>query len=108
MKRSCTAFFVGLLIAVSLPGCDSSSAVKFDATDLDTAGKSIEKMTSDMTDEQRQKFVARATAVSVLLKPGTSNASPTDTVWKGIHGMTKAEIEAKAKELLPQDTAPAK
>lgn len=108
MRWFCAGLFVGLLVVVGCVGCNSSSNVKFDATDLASAGKSIEKMTAGMTDAQRQEFVGRATAVSVLLKPSTPNTSSGDTLWKGIHGMTKSEIEAKAKELLPQNAAPAK
>ncbi len=109
MKRFCAGMFVGLLVVVCLVGCDSSpDTIKFDATTLTTAGNSMTKMTEGMTEDQKQIFMARASAVSVLLKPGELNAATGETLWRGIHGMTKPEIEAKANEILPKKTAPAK
>jgi hypothetical protein len=98
-----------MLAVVCLVGCDSSpDTIKFDATNLTTAGNSMSKMTEGMTEDQRQVFMARASAVSVLLKPGGPDAAKGETLWRGIQGMTKREIEAKADELLPKQTAPAK
>ncbi|MDB5392474.1 MAG: hypothetical protein JWM11_8120, partial [Planctomycetaceae bacterium] len=63
-------------------------------------------MTADMSESQRQVFMARATAISSLQNAGASATPTADTMWKGIHGMTKAEIEAKANELLPTKVHP--
>jgi hypothetical protein len=101
-------FFFGLFVVAGMVGCGSSE-VKFDATNAASAGKSFEKMTEGMTEDQRQAFMARASATSSLIqaKAGSPTNSP-DQLWKGIHGMTKAQIEAKADELLPKKAAPAK
>lgn len=103
MKLFCATLLAGFLTLASLAGCGSSpDTVKFDASNAEVAGKSFDKMTTGMTEAQRQEFMARATAVSTLINPSTVNPLPGETLWKGIHGMTKPEIQAKANELLPK------
>lgn len=108
MNKLCARMIVGLLCVSLLAGCGPA---KFDASNASAAGKSFQTMTADMTEPQRQEFMGRATAVSSLLrlKAGDTGTPTADSMWKGIHGMTKVEIEAKANELLPTKTAvPAK
>jgi hypothetical protein len=108
MNRLWVGAFVGFLCVSLLAGCGPA---KFDASNASAAGKSFQSMTADMTEAQRQEFMGRATAVPSLLrmKAGDTSTPTADSMWKGIHGMTKVEIEAKANELLPTKTpAPAK
>jgi hypothetical protein len=109
MKPFCKSIILGLVCTVLLAGCGPAGPARFDASSGVAAGKSFQTMTSEMTEEQRQVFMARATALASLLNGGTKETPTADTMWKGIQGMTKAEIEAKANELMPPRTAkPAK
>lgn len=94
---SATGIFA-FLFAILLAGCGPQ---KFDATNAQSAAQSFQGMTADMTETQRQEFMARATAVASLLSANAAGVATADSMWKGIHGLTKAEIEAKANELLP-------
>ncbi len=109
MSKRFACVFTGLLVVVGMVGCGGASDVKFDATSSTTSAESIGAITSGMTEDQKQVFVARALAVSQLIqvKAGTPSTS-LDTAWKGIHGMTRSQIEIKANELLPTKVEPTK
>ncbi|MEI8379612.1 MAG: hypothetical protein WCJ09_05760 [Planctomycetota bacterium] len=109
MSKVLACVFTGLLVVVGMMGCGAASDVKFDATSSATAAKSIGAITSGMTEDQKQVFVARALAVSQLLQVNAGTPSTSiDTAWKGIHGMTRSQIEVKANELLPTKVEPTK
>jgi hypothetical protein len=103
MKQFREVVLVGICCVVLLPGCGAS---RFDGSSAAASAYSFNSMTAGMTEPQRQEFMARATAVSSLLSGGGAVTPTADTMWKGIHGMTKTEIEAKANELLPTKTVP--
>jgi hypothetical protein len=108
MKRFCEGMFVGLLVVFGLVGCDAAggnNSVKFDATSLATSRESLQKMTAGMSDEQKKQFSKSATAVAFRMNEGTQNSATAEGLWKGVHGMTKSEIEAKAREIEAQENA---
>jgi hypothetical protein len=113
MQVQCRRAFIGWLVFLGLSGCDmaggtgGTDSVKFDATSAASAMESLKKMTAGMSEEQKKSFVESATAVAFRMNEGTKNTESAETFWKGVHGMTKAEIEAKAREIQAKDS-PAK
>src|SRR5262245_60957814 len=113
MKALCRPAFIGWLVFLGLSGCDmaggtgGTDSVKFDASSLASSMESLQKMTAGMSEEQKKTFSESATAVAFQMNQGTKNTESAETFWKGVHGMTKAEIEAKAREIQAKDS-PAK
>lgn len=110
MPRNCVWLCAFLLASAGLAGCDpagetGNNAFKFDATSVATSLQSLQKMSEGMTEEQKKEFGEGATAVAFRANSGTQNGASAETFWKGVHGMTKAEIEAKAREIKAQEAA---
>jgi hypothetical protein len=100
--------FVCWLVILGLSGCDAADgtdSVKLDATSHKSSLESLQKMTAGMSDEQKKAFVEAATTVAFRMNEGTQNTASAETFWKGVHGMTKAEIEAKAREIQAKENA---
>lgn len=106
MKRHWHSVVFCGLIFLCLAGCDSvggtNGSIKLDATDAKSALQSLHKMTTGMADEDRKAFVSSASGVAIRMNQGTQNNLSADTFWKALHGMTKSEIEAKAREIEAQ------
>jgi hypothetical protein len=107
MKAQCRHAFIGWLVFVGLSGCEmagGTDSVKFDATSAASARESLQKMTAGMSEDQKKTFVESATAVAFRMNEGTQNTASPETFWKGVQGMTRAEIEAKAREIQAKDS----
>lgn len=95
-----TSFLVVLLLAV--PGC--SRPPRMDASTDESAKASVEKMTAGMTEEQKKEFLADA---AVLMAKDAADRFGTESkrrttrteLYQPLHGLTVAEIHAKAEEL---------
>jgi len=110
MKVQCKVAIISWLVFLGLSGCEMAGgmdSVKFDATSAASAKESLQKMTAAMSEEQKKAFIEAATSVAFRLNEGTQNTASLETFWKGVHGMTRAEIETKAREIQTKD-APAK
>jgi Family of unknown function (DUF6694) len=108
MQHCCQSAFFVCLIILGLSGCDSAggtNSVKFDATDLKSSLESLKKMTTGLSEGERKVFINAGTTVALRMNQGTNNTASAETFWKGVHGMTKAEIEAKAREIEAQEGA---
>jgi hypothetical protein len=108
MKQRYRFAILGGLVILCLAGCGAiggSDSVKFDATDAKSSYESLRKMTTGMSDGEQKAFRESASAVTFHMNQGTQNTSSGETYWKDIHGMTKAEIETKAREIEAQQGA---
>lgn len=96
------------LVILGLAGCGATGgtdSIKLDATDARTSLESLHKMAAGMSEGERRAFVESASGVAIRMNQGTQNNLSADTFWKALHGMTKAEIEAKAREIEAQQGA---
>jgi len=108
MQQRIRLAILGGFLILCLAGCGSTGptdSVKFDATDLKSSLESLHKMSAGMSETQKKSFSESATAVAIRMNQGTQNNTSAETFWKGMHGMTKAEIEAKAREIEAQENA---
>lgn len=108
MKHRCQSAFFVCLIILDLAGCGSTAgteSIKLDATDARSSLESLHKMTTGMSDGERKAFMESASGVAIRMNQGTQNNLSVETFWKAMHGMTKAEIEAKAREIEAQHGA---
>lgn len=110
MRNTPHAAPVLLLLAVLafLPGCGSRPP-KMDASTDESVKQSIDKMTEGMTDAQKEEFgkdcltacfedMMRLAAERAFSKEEKRKPTKAE-VFKAIHGLTAAEIHAKAVEL---------
>jgi hypothetical protein len=96
--------FAVLLLASAVAGC---GAPTFDATNEETIKASILRMDSGMTDQQKDQF-GKDIGEAALMEnrrrtldgdSGKNQATPKDMseILKSLHGMTVAQIQAKAE-----------
>ncbi|MBS0260316.1 MAG: hypothetical protein JSS02_00045 [Planctomycetes bacterium] len=90
------------LVLMGISGCDvagGGGSVKFDGTSAAASRESLQKMTAGLSDDEKKAFIEAATAVAFRMNEGTGNTASPETMWKGLTGLTKSEIEAKSKEI---------
>jgi hypothetical protein len=98
------------LLVAGMAGCDSAGSggsaaanVKFDSTTLDTQRESSKKMVEGLPEDQQKAFISDMTTVAS--GSGQAAAPSAAEFFKPLHGMTKAEIETKAREIRAREGA---
>jgi hypothetical protein len=88
-----------LVLLAMVAGCGGEP--RFDATDEATAKASVDRMTAGMTAAQKDEFTKSMTTVMVApaLKGGVPKDQSPNSLRKPLHGMTAAEITAKAESI---------
>ena len=92
------AIVFALVVCVS--GCESEP--RMDSSTEEKALASIKKMSAKMSETEKEAFIKDCMMIEIMIAltkeqpPGAKTTS-----LKNIHGMTVAEIRAKAKEISP-------
>jgi hypothetical protein len=88
-------------------GGSADPNLKFDSTTLDTQRETSKKMVEGLPEDQQKAFINDMTTVAS--GSGQAAAPSAAEFFKPLHGMTKAEIEAKAREIKAREgtTSPA-
>ncbi len=102
MRRAAVVLFVALAVV----GCGTA---RFDATSEDSAKASIERLSAGMTKEQKEELAKDVMAVVFVdgmkqvfkngLTPGKKPEFSKTEMFRSIHGLTAAEIHAKAEQV---------
>jgi len=99
MRSSFCSVMLGFVTIVGLSGCGlagGTDSVRFDAASKKSANESIDKMCEGMSAVEKKAFFDRAMAVCFHMNREKQTVVTSETFWKGLHGMSKAEIEAKS------------
>jgi len=102
------------LIIICLAGCSTAGPepsptakeFRFETKNLATQKASLKKMTEGMTDDQKKEFLDCMATVAQRGHAKTKYVDPNgEEFMKPLRGMTRAEIEARAKEIRAQERA---
>lgn len=103
-----------VLLVMCLAGCGTaapepsatSKEFRFETKNLTTQKASLKKMTEGMTDEKKKEFLDCMTTVAQRGHSKTKYVDPSgEEFMKPLRGMTRSEIEARAKEIREQERA---
>lgn len=101
MSTKLGAFLIGLALLAA--GCGAGEP-RLDASTQERLDQSMKAVTAGMTVDQRKQFAADVMAaagpdmIREGLRVGREGGEPDRaTLFKGIHGLTVAEIQAKAE-----------
>jgi hypothetical protein len=107
--RSCIYAWLLLTVAGCNPpesaGPSAAAETKFDTRNLDAQKASLKKMTEGMSEQEKKDFVDCMTTVALRAHANKPGAPSAEDFMKPLQGMTKAEIEARAKEINGQQSA---
>jgi hypothetical protein len=95
------------LLIICLAGCNTAGPdpsraaeeTRFETRNLPEQKASLKKMTEGMTDREKGEFIDCMTTVAIKAHRGANVSPRGEDFMKPLRGMTRAEIEARAREI---------